>query len=65
VTALPDRGDRITLISTNDPATRLRPGDQGTVTRVTTGPYGSVGVRWDDGSGLSLIPGLDRWQIID
>ena len=27
------RGDRIALVATDDPDTRLRPGDQGTVTR--------------------------------
>ena len=27
------RGDRIALVRTDDPGTRLRPGDQGTVTR--------------------------------
>ena len=64
MSALPNRGDRIELISTDDPVTRLRPGDRGTVTRVTTGPYGSIGVRWDDGSGLSLIPDQDRWRIV-
>ena len=26
-------GDRIALVRTDDPSTRLRPGDQGTVTR--------------------------------
>jgi hypothetical protein len=27
------RGDRVALVATDDPDTRLRPGDQGTVTR--------------------------------
>ena len=27
------RGDRVALVRTDDPDTRLRPGDQGTVTR--------------------------------
>ena len=32
-------GDRVALVRTDDPDTRLRPGDQGTVTR------------WDPGQG--------------
>jgi hypothetical protein len=31
------RGDRIALVRTDDPGTRLRPGDQGTVTRWNSG----------------------------
>ena len=35
MTSQPDyqRGDRIALVRTDDPDNRLRPGDQGTVTR--------------------------------
>jgi hypothetical protein len=35
MTSQPDYqpGDRIALVATDDPGTRLRPGDQGTVTR--------------------------------
>ena len=33
-----ERGDRIALEHTDDPDTRLRPGDEGTVTRYDSGP---------------------------
>lgn len=51
-------GQRITLISTDDPWTRLRPGDRGTVLKVTGGV---LDVAWDSGSRLSLIHGVDDY----
>jgi hypothetical protein len=48
-------GERVELVHTDDPHTRLRPGDTGTVTRhdqATTGEV--VHVAWDDGSRLSM-----------
>lgn len=59
-------GDRIKLVHTNDPVTKLRPGDAGTVrnVRLFNGEE-SINVRWDSGSSLSLFgSGGDRWQII-
>jgi hypothetical protein len=49
-------GDRIALEYTADPHTRLRPGDQGTVTRWDPA-QGQLGVNWDSGSTLSMLPG--------
>jgi len=49
-----ERGDRIALEHTDDPDTRLRPGDEGTVTRYDPGP-GQLDVRWDSGSTLSML----------
>jgi hypothetical protein len=40
-------------MQTYDPHTRLRPGDEGTVTRYDPGP-GQPDVRWDSGSALSM-----------
>ena len=48
------RGDRVALEFTGDPHTRLRPGDEGTVTRYDPGP-GQLDVRWDSGSTLSML----------
>ena len=48
------RGDRIALEYTADPHTRLRPGDEGTVTRYDPGP-GQLDVCWDSGSTLSML----------
>jgi hypothetical protein len=50
------RGDRVALVRTDDPDTRLRPGDQGTVTRWDPA-QGQLHVRWDSGSTLSMLPG--------
>jgi uncharacterized protein DUF4314 len=50
------RGDRIALVRTDGPATRLRPGDQGTVTRWDPA-LSQLDVRWDSGSTLSMLPG--------
>jgi hypothetical protein len=51
-------GARIALVHTDDPHTRLRPGDQGTVVRhdETTG---TVDVNWDSGSRLSMCLDAD------
>jgi len=49
-----ERGDRVALEHTDDPDTRLRPGDEGTVTRYAPG-LGQLGVHWDSGSTLSML----------
>jgi hypothetical protein len=58
-------GDRIRLVSTSDPYTRLKSGDEGTVIRVRE-VFGdvTVSVDWDSGSTLSLLEGEDRWEVI-
>jgi hypothetical protein len=48
------RGDRIALEYTADPHTRLRPGDEGTVTGYDPG-HGQLSVRWDSGSTLAML----------
>jgi hypothetical protein len=51
------RGDRIALVRTGDPCTRLRPGDLGiTVTRWDPA-QGQLRIRWDSGSTLTMLPG--------
>jgi hypothetical protein len=47
-------GDRIALVATDDPDTRLRPGDQGTVTRWDPA-QSQLHVNWDSGSTLSML----------
>lgn len=54
-----EKGRRVRLISMNDPQSRLKPGDEGTIMFVDD--IGTVHVRWDNGSGLGLVPGEDRW----
>ena len=51
-------GCRVELISMDDPYSRLKPGDQGTVEMVDD--TGTVFVRWDNGSGLGVVYGVDR-----
>jgi len=41
-------------------------GSTGTIEAVTEGPLGQVHVKWDDsGRTLSLIPGVDRFEVIE
>jgi hypothetical protein len=49
-------GDRVELVATNDPYTRLRPGDRGTVTAVTDRPEPTIDIHWDNGSTLAILP---------
>ena len=53
---------QIRLTDTPDPHTRLRPGDTGTVLHVDD--LGTVHVRWDNGSTLGLVPGVDEWVLL-
>lgn len=58
------RGDRIALEHTSDEHTRLRPGDQGTVT-CWDPRQGQLAVRWDNGSQLAmLLDDGDRVRLI-
>tara|TARA_Y100000356_G_C11040650_1_gene173333 strand:- start:22 stop:198 length:177 start_codon:yes stop_codon:yes gene_type:complete len=56
-----NKGDRIRLIHTDDPYTKLKTGDQGTIRRVTED---MISVDWDTGSSLSLIYGEDEWETL-
>ena len=56
------KGDRVRLVSTNDPHTRLVTGDLGTVDEIDD--FGTVHIDWDSGSTLGLIPGEDSWVIL-
>ena len=59
-----ERGDRVALEHTGDPHTKLRPGDEGTVTRYDP-KLGQLDVRWDSGSTLSmLLDDGDRVRLI-
>ncbi len=59
-------GTRIELVHTNDPYTKLKKGDKGTVKSVYhDGMSNILMVDWDSGSSLSLIEGEDRWNEIN
>lgn len=65
MSALPDPGDRVELVHTDDEYTLLEPGARGTVALVSDVPWPTVHVRWDDGSTLSLIPSAgDRFRAV-
>lgn len=55
-------GRRVRLVECLDPFALLMPGDTGTI--LTTDSTGTVHVRWDSGSRLGLIPGLDRFVVV-
>jgi len=57
-------GVRIRLIQMPDDPDPIPPGSTGTITRVTDGPYAQIEVRWDCGRSLSLVPGVDRFEVI-
>ncbi|WP_326550135.1 DUF4314 domain-containing protein [Micromonospora sp. NBC_01813] len=48
------QGDRVALEHTNDPHTRLRPGDQGTVA-FDQRESSTVSIEWDSGSCLAML----------
>ncbi len=50
-------GTRVELVSMNDPYTKLKPGDQGTV--ISVDDIGTVHIAWDNGSSLGAAYGED------
>lgn len=51
-------GTRMELVQMDDPYTRLKPGDKGTVRMVDD--TGTIFVDWDSGSGLGIVYGKDQ-----
>ena len=59
-------GDRIRLLSMPDDPDPIPAGSTGTIESVTAGPLGQIHVKWDDsGRTLSLVPGVDRFEVIE
>ena len=54
---------RVELLSMDDPYTKLRPGDQGTV--IAVDDIGTVHIAWDSGSSLGAAYGVDRIRRIE
>ena len=54
-------GARIRLIEMND-VQAVEPGMTGTVEMVDDA--GSIHIKWDNGRGLALIPGEDRFKVL-
>ncbi|MBU4541805.1 MAG: DUF4314 domain-containing protein [Firmicutes bacterium] len=57
------KGDRVRLIYMNDPYSDPGEGATGTVDCIDD--IGTIHVIWDSGSRLGLIPGVDRWVMIE
>ena len=58
-------GTRIRLLAMPDDPDPIPVGSTGTVLAVTEEPLGQIEVDWDSGRTLALIPGVDRFEIID
>ena len=56
------KGQRVRLIFTSDPYTKLKTGALGTASHYDD--FGTFHVKWDDGSHLGLSPGADVWEIV-
>ena len=56
-------GKRIELILTTDKYTDLTPGNRRTVDFVVY--LGTIHITWDNGSQLGLVPGEDRYKIVE
>ncbi len=52
------KGTRISLVRMDDPYSKLKPGDRGTVDSVDD--IGTIHVSWDCGSGLGIAYGEDE-----
>ena len=57
------KGKRVRLIKMDDKYTKLKAGDEGTIKFVDD--MGTIHVKWDNGEGLGLIPGEDKYTILD
>lgn len=55
-------GCRVELVRMDDPYTKLKPGDRGSVTMVDS--IGTIFVNWDCGSSLGIVYGEDSCRII-
>lgn len=55
--------NRIELDHMDDPYTKLKPGDRGTVAFIDG--IGQIHIKWDNGSSLALIPGEDQFHKVE
>ncbi len=57
------KGTRIELIQMGNDPRPVPPGTRGTVAYVDD--MGQIGMHWDNGSSLSLIPGEDSFRVLN
>jgi hypothetical protein len=55
-------GRRVRLVVMRDAYTDLKPGALGTINFVDD--FATLFVKWDSGSGLGLVPGIDEWEVL-
>ncbi len=58
----PRVGARVRLVRCTDEWTHLAPGALGTIEFIDS--TGTLHMRWDSGSTLGLIPGIDAWEVV-
>lgn len=56
-------GTRVELVRMNDPYTKLRPGNRGTVELIDD--MGTIFCRWDRGSSLGVVYGIDMIRKVE
>jgi len=62
----PDVGDRVRLTAPMDDPYPVAVGTEGTIDWVSLGgSMPQIGVKWDDGRSLMLLPGIDAFEILD
>ena len=57
------KGTRVVLVRMNDPYTKLRPGDLGTLDFIDDA--GTLFCRWDNGSTIGAVFGEDEIRLYD
>lgn len=57
------KGDRIRCVEMVDDPNPVEPGTEGTVDHIDG--IGQIHVTWDNGRTLALIPGVDKYEIIE
>lgn len=55
-------GKRVRLVQCDDPWTKLEPGSLGTVDGIDSA--GTVQVKWDSGSRLGMVRGIDKYEVV-
>lgn len=56
------QGKRILLIEMNDPRP-IESGTKGTI--AFTDDMGHIHVKWDNGRSLAVLPGIDKYEILE
>ena len=56
-------GKRVRLVEMQEDPMPIEPGDEGTILSVDG--LGQIHVKWDSGRSLALIPGVDKYEIIN